>query len=75
MRNTANLRHENIVKIEGFYIDEDKVGHTATPVIVFEWARGGTMREYTRNISNYDARQIVSTVSIGIQSKSSYCSH
>jgi len=54
LRNAAKLRHENIVKIEGYYFIERK-----RPVIVSKWADGGTMKKYISENPKSDLRKIV----------------
>ena len=55
LRNAAKLSHDNIVKIEGFYFIKGK-----QPVIVSEWADGGTVKKYVKENPKSDLRKIVS---------------
>lgn len=56
MRNWSKLNHENIVKLEGFLLDDL---NPPSATIVSSWADGGTVDDYVREHPDCDQVEIV----------------
>lgn len=63
LRNWSKLDHENIVKFEGFIVDELD---PPCATIVSGWADGATVDEYVKQHSDCDLVEIVRAISLQV---------
>ena len=64
MRNWSKLNHENIVKLEGFLLDDLK---PPSATIVSSWADGGTVDDYVKEHPDCDHMALVRATGLQTQ--------